>query len=425
MSPVDGTKLYTLATLYIYLAFRVGKFATFWREPIMNGTPKVLEGVRVLELARWQAAPRGGLVLRDMGAEVIKVEWRKGADLRNSGPFVGDMSVQFAAYNRGKKSISLNTRHDEGKQIFLDMVRLADVVLENFRPGTMEQMGFGYDVLAEVNPGIILASVSGFGQYGPYRDRQCFDPIIQAMSGIGHQTGRGFDRPIMAEGPIMDRTAALHATIGILGALRHRDRTGEGQWLEVAMMDGGITLEEVALAMCHETGTNDFMRSGSFIECKDGWITTGAARAGMWERMLKVMGYDELAADPEFAAPMFATDKAEVRMELLNLWAEQRTVKEAEEALVQADIPVGRVMSIPEVLDDQQLWEREVMMEMDIDEPGGKQILVPGPTIIKFSKTPTTAGPIPKYGEHNDEMYGGLLGLDEQALSQLRSEEVI
>ena len=391
----------------------------------MNGTPKVLEGVRILELARWQAAPRGGLVLRDMGAEVIKVEWRKGADLRNSGPFVGDMSVQFAAYNRGKKSISLNTRHDKGKQIFLDMVRLADVVLENFRPGTMEQMGFGYDALAEVNPGIILASVSGFGQYGPYRDRQCFDPIIQAMSGIGHQTGRGFDRPIMAEGPIMDRTAALHATIGILGALRHRDRTGEGQWLEVAMMDGGITLEEVALAMCYETGTNDFMRSGSFIECNDGWITTGAARAGMWERMLKVMGYDELAEDPEFAAPMFATDKAEIRMELLNLWAEQRTVKEAEEALVEADIPVGRAMSIPEVLDDQQLWEREVMMEMDIDEPGGKQILVPGPTIIKFSKTPTTAGPIPKYGEHNDEMYGGLLGLDEQTLSQLRSEEVI
>ena len=391
----------------------------------MKESPKVLDGVRILELARWQAAPRGGLVLRDMGAEVIKVEWRKGADLRNSGPFVGDMSVQFAAYNRGKKSISLNTRHDKGKQIFLDMVRLADVVLENFRPGTMETMGFGYDVLSGVNPGIILASVSGFGQYGPYRDRQCFDPIIQAMSGIGHQTGRGFDRPIMAEGPIMDRTAALHATIGILGALRHRDRTGEGQWLEVAMMDGGITLEEVALAMCHETGTNDFMRSGSFIQCKDGWITTGAARAGMWERMLKIMGYDELAEDPEFAAPMFATDKAEIRMELLNLWAEQRTVKEAEEALVEADIPVGRAMSIPEVLDDRQLWDREVMMEMDNDEPDGNQMLVPGPTIIKFSKTPTTAGPIPKYGEHNNEMYRDLLGIDEPTLSQLRDEEVI
>ena len=203
--------------------------------------PQVLEGVRILELARWQAAPRGGMVLRDMGAEVIKIEWRKGADLRNSGPFVDDMSVQFAAYNRGKKSITLNTRHNEGKKIFMDLVEVSDVVLENFRPGTMETMGFSYKAMAKVNPGIILASVSGFGQYGPYRDRQCFDPIIQAMSGIGHQTGRDYGEPIMAEGPIMDRTAALHATIGILGALRHRDRTGEGQSLEVAMMDGGIT----------------------------------------------------------------------------------------------------------------------------------------------------------------------------------------
>jgi crotonobetainyl-CoA:carnitine CoA-transferase CaiB-like acyl-CoA transferase len=386
---------------------------------------KVLDGVRILELARWQAAPRGGLVLRDMGAEVIKVEWRKGADLRNSGPFVDHMSVQFAAYNRGKKSITLNTRHPRGKEIFMDLVEVSDVVLENFRPGTMDQMGFSYENLSKVNPGIILASVSGFGQYGPYRDRQCFDPIIQAMSGIGHQTGRGFDQPIMAEGPIMDRTAALHATIGILGALRHRDRTGEGQWLEVAMMDGGITLEEVALAMCHETGANDFKRSGSFIKCKDGWITTGAARAGMWERMLKVMGYDELAEDPEFSAPMFATDKVEVRMELLHLWCEERTVKEAEDALVAADIPVGRAMSIPEVLADRQLWEREVMMEMEIDEPGGKKMLVPGPTIIKFSKTPTTAGPIPRYGEHNQEIYGGLLGLEEEELAALREEGVV
>jgi crotonobetainyl-CoA:carnitine CoA-transferase CaiB-like acyl-CoA transferase len=126
----------------------------------------------------------------------------------------------------------------KGKQIFLDLVEVSDVVLENFRPGTMDRMGFSYENLSKVNPGIILASVSGFGQYGPYRDRQCLDPIIQGMSGIGYQTGHGFDQPIM------DRTAALHATIGILGALRHRDRTGEGQWLEVAMMDGGITLEK-------------------------------------------------------------------------------------------------------------------------------------------------------------------------------------
>ena len=390
-----------------------------------NGHNTVLDGVRILELARWQAAPRGSLILRDMGAEVIKLEWRKGGDLRNSGPFVGEMSVQFAAYNRGKKSVTLNTRHEKGKDLFFRLLEVSDVVLENFRPGTMEQMGFGYERMAEVNPGIILASVSGFGQYGPYRDRQCFDPIIQAMSGIGDQTGRGFDQPIMANGPIMDRTAALHAAIGILGALRHRDRTGEGQWLEVAMLDGGITLEEVALAMCYETNTNDFVRTGTFLRCKDGWVTTGAARAGMWERMLKVMGYDDLSGDPEYAAPMFATDKAEIRMELLHLWCEERTVQEVEDALVAADIPFGPVKSIPQVLEDSHMWEREVMVEAEIPEPPGKKMLVPGPTIIKYSKTPTTAGPIPRYGEHNGEIYGGLLGLGEEEMSALVEEGVI
>lgn len=386
---------------------------------------KVLDGVRILELARWQAAPRASLILRDMGAEVIKLEWRKGGDLRNSGPKVGEMSVQFAAYNRGKKSITLNTRHPKGKELFFELLRVSDVVLENYRPGTVDKMGLGYDKLCSVNPGIILASVSGFGQYGPYRDRQCFDPIIQAMSGIGHQTGRGFDQPVMAEGPIMDRTAALHISIGILGALRYRDRTGEGQWIEVAMLDGGITLEEVALAMCYETGTNDFKRGGTFLQCKDGWVTTGAARAGMWERMLKVMGYDELSEDPEYAAPMFATDKAEIRMELLHLWCEEREVQEVEDALVAADIPVGRAMTIPEVLEDRHIWEREVMMETELDDPPGKKMLVPGPTIIKFSKTPTTAGPIPKYGEHNQEIYGRLLGLDDAELGRLLEEGVI
>ncbi|MCH8108231.1 MAG: CoA transferase [Chloroflexi bacterium] len=386
---------------------------------------KVLDGVRILELARWQAAPRASLILRDMGAEVIKLEWRKDGDLRNSGPKVGEMSVQFAAYNRGKKSITLNTRHPRGKELFFELLRVSDVVLENYRPGTVEKMGLGYEKLCTVNPGIILASVSGFGQYGPYRDRQCFDPIIQAMSGIGHQTGRGFDQPIMAEGPIMDRTAALHIAIGILGALRYRDRTGEGQWIEVSMLDGGITLEEVALAMAYETGTNDFKRGGSFLQCKDGWVTTGAARAGMWERMLKVMGYDELAEDPEYAAPMFATDKAEIRMELLHLWCEERDMQEVEDALVAADIPVGRAMTIPEVLEDRHIWEREVMMETELDDPPGKKMLVPGPTIIKFSKTPTTAGPIPKYGEHNQEIYGQLLGVDDAELGRLLEDGVI
>ena len=157
----------------------------------------------------------------------------------------------------------------------------------------------------------------------------------------------------------------------------------------------------------------------------DGWVTTGAARAGMWERMLNVMGYDELSDDPDYASPMFATDKGEIRMELLHLWCEERSVSEVEDALVAADIPVGRAMSIPQVLQDKHIWEREVMIEAEIDHPQGKKMLVPGPSIIKFSKTPTTAGPIPKYGEHNQEIYGELLGLNESQLASLVAEGVI
>ena len=169
----------------------------------------------------------------------------------------------------------------------------------------------------------------------------------------------------------------------------------------------------------------DFVRTGTFLRCKDGWVTTGAARAGMWERMLKVMGYDDLSDDPEYAAPMFATDKAEIRMELLHLWCEERTVQEVEDALVAADIPFGPVKSIPQVLQDSHMWEREVMVEAEIPDPPGKKMLVPGPTIIKYSKTPTTAGPIPRYGEHNGEIYGGLLGLDEAEMAALAEEGVI
>ena len=139
--------------------------------------------------------------------------------------------------------------------------------------------------------------------------------------------------------------------------------------------------------------------------------------------MLKIMGYDELSDDPEFAAPMFATDKAEIRMELLHLWCEERTTKEVEAALVGADIPVGPALTIPEVLADKHLWEREVMMEEEL--PEGKKILVPGPTIIKYSKTPTTAGPIPKYGQHNVEIYSGVLGLSDQEMSRLVAAGII
>jgi crotonobetainyl-CoA:carnitine CoA-transferase CaiB-like acyl-CoA transferase len=191
-----------------------------------------LDGVRVLELARFQAGPRGGMMMSDLGAEVIKIEGLGGAETRKTPPIVRGQSVYFAVYNRGKKSVCLDTRRDEGKAVLRDLVAKSDIVLENFRPGTMDAMGFGYEALKAIKRDIILVSVSGFGQYGPYRDRPAFDPLGQAMSGLMSLTGRPVGQPIGTAFSLVDRTTALHATIGALAALRHRDRTGEGQLVD-------------------------------------------------------------------------------------------------------------------------------------------------------------------------------------------------
>ena len=181
--------------------------------------PQALSGVRVLELARYQAGPRGGMILSDLGAEVIKIERLGGEETRKNPPVVRGQSIYFTVYNRGKKSICLDMRSTEGKQIFTDLVRKADIVLENFRPGTMAAMGFAYDQLKAINKGIILISVSGFGQYGPYTNRPAFDPLGQAMSGLMSLTGKPVGQPLGVASSVVDRYTALHATIGALAAL--------------------------------------------------------------------------------------------------------------------------------------------------------------------------------------------------------------
>src|SRR5437899_2236536 len=186
----------------------------------MTTTARPLDGVRVLELARFQAGPRGGMILSDLGAEVIKIEPPGGEETRTHPPMVRGQSVYFSVYNRGKKSVCLNLRNPRGQEVFAALVKKADIGLENFRPGVMAKMGFGYERLRELNPGIILVSVSGFGQFGPYTERPAFDPLGQAMSGLMTLTGQRDGKPIGTASSVVDRYTALHATIGTLAALR-------------------------------------------------------------------------------------------------------------------------------------------------------------------------------------------------------------
>jgi CoA:oxalate CoA-transferase len=376
-----------------------------------------LDGVRVLELARFQAGPRGGMILSDLGAEVIKIEPPGGEETRKHPPMVRGQSVYFTVYNRGKKSVCLDMRSERGKAVFCALVEKADVVLENFRPGVMRAMGFDYERLRALNPGIILVSVSGFGQYGPYTDRPAFDPLGQAMSGLMTLTGQPVGQPLGTASSVVDRYTALHATIGTLAALRHRERTGEGQVVDVCLLDSALTMVEIPTSYYLATGAEGGEGGRPPYRARDGWVVISAAGREMAARLMRLVDAAE-----EDAAPMPGSSVGDRRRAFVERWCAERTVEEICAALGAAGVPVGPVRTIPEVAKDPHLWEREMLVRMD-DAIAG-EMYVPGVT-IKLSRTPGRLGPVPTPGQHTDEVLGSVLGYDDETIESLRGEGAI
>jgi crotonobetainyl-CoA:carnitine CoA-transferase CaiB-like acyl-CoA transferase len=438
-----------------------------------------LDGIRVLELARFQAGPRGGLLLSDLGAEVIKIEPPGGEETRRMPPIVRGQSVYFTVYNRGKKSVCLDLRSAAGKDVFAKLVAKADVVLENFRPGVMRAMGFDFERLQELNPRIILVSVSGFGQYGPYRDRPAFDSLGQAMSGLMTLTGQAEGKPIGTASSVVDRYTALHATIGTLAALRHRDRTGEGQIVDVCLLDSALTMVEIPTSYHLATGAQGGEGGRPPYRARDGWVVISAAGREMASRLMQVArrgssatddtsttgsfnatddpsttGSSRAPNDPSMTGSSRATNDPSItgsstaaddtpktassdvtddtpitgssggdqRRALIERWCAAHTVDEVCAALHAAGVPVAPVRSIPEVAQDPHLWEREMLVKMA--DPLAGEMYVPGVT-IKLSKTPGRVGPVPTPGQHTDEILRDVLGLDAPALAVLRRDRAI
>src|SRR5439155_5102839 len=323
-----------------------------------------LDGVRVLELARYQAGPRGGMILSDLGAEVIKIEKPGGEETRKSPPMVKGQSVYFSVYNRGKKSICLDLRQEAGKAVFRELLKSADFVLENFRPGTIDKMGLGYDELRKVKPDIILLSVSAFGQYGPYRERPGFDPIGQAMSGLMSLTGMPVGQPLGTASSIVDRYTSLHATIGMLAALHHRDRTGQGQVVDVCLMDSALTMVEIPTSYYLATGQEGGEGGRPPYKAKDGHVVISASGKVMGSRLLQIAtgDPDAVANTGAFTGRMSLDDSPRKKVEA---WCLAHTVDEIVTALVEADIPVAPVKTIPQVAQDPHLWEREMLVKME------------------------------------------------------------
>jgi len=384
-----------------------------------------LDGIRVLDLGRYQAGPRCSMILADLGAEVIKVESAPhGDESRRLG------MVYWSQYNRGKKSITLNLRSAQGKDILRELVPKVDMLLQNFSPGVMDAMGFGYQALAQLNRGIILINVSGFGQQGPYRDRRAFDPIGQAMAGVMFDTGGEEDPPVRCGPPIIDRVTALHATIGALAALHRRDQTGEGQALDVCLLDSAFTLMEIPIAHYLTTGRTPrrygnragVVSPSNSYQARDGWVYIIAVQQKMWERLCRAADRPDLLGDPRAASVEARRANQDWIDDQVAGWVKKRSVAEVVDKLAPAGVPVGPIQTIPQAANDPHLWQRQMLVETEDNE--GDKAFVAGLT-VKFSKTPGAVGRIPRPGEHNSEIYGDLLGHRPSELKQWRTHGII
>jgi len=389
----------------------------------------VLHGIRVLDLGRYQAGPRCTLMMARMGAEVIKVEKVGGEDGRSFPPQARGSSIYWAQYNSGKKSLAINLRHEKGTEALRQLVKVSDIFLQNFQPGIIDEMGLGYDVLRSLNPRIIMVNVSGYGQYGPYRDRPGLDVIGQAMGGLMSLTGFPDTPPTITASPVVDRITSLHACIAALGALRERDISGEGQAIDVCLADTGYTLTEIPIAAYLETGDIP-QRLGNRLgvvptntyKAKDGYVYIISPTEHTFKRCAKLIGRPEWADDPSFINPVERWQHADEIDQAIGQWVAERTVAQAVEEGTKADIPLAPVNDIPAAANDPHLWEREILVR--VPDPKAGEILAAG-KMIKFSRSPTIVGPVPAPGEHNREVLGGLLGYSDAQIQELHTEGVI
>ena len=382
-----------------------------------------LTGLRLLDLGRYQAGPRCALMFARMGAEVIKIEALTGDESRKNSPRVRGQSAYWVQYNSGKKSLAIDLRTAEGKEVLRDLVKVSDFFLQNFRPGTISRMDFDYETLKNLNRGIIMINVSAYGQDGPYADRVGFDPIGQALGGMMMTNGLPGGPPARTNFPLIDRITALHGTIGALAALRERDISGEGQEIDVSLADTGITVNEIPISAYLGDG-QEFEREGNgaglsnTYQTRDGWAFIAATNRAMFERLCAALGKPEWVEDPRFTTRQDRRENAEALETELRDWFERRTTTDAVDELSKHSVPCAPVNDTAAAAMDPLITEREAMVE--VPDPVAGTMWVTG-KMIKFSRTPMQVGSAPVVGEHTDEILTGLLGYDAERVAALKA----
>jgi crotonobetainyl-CoA:carnitine CoA-transferase CaiB-like acyl-CoA transferase len=387
-----------------------------------------LEDIRVLDLSRVFAGPGSSMILGDLGADVIRVESPKGTDsIRDWSPFVNNESTYYLTANRNKRSITLNLKNESGKKIFLELVKNADVVLENFKTGTMERLGLGYEDLQENNPNIILCSVTGYGQTGPYRGEPGFDPVIQAIGGLMDVTGHPDGEPTRVGIPVVDILSSLYTVISILSAIRARDSNGEGQHIDVSLLD--VQISSLAnVASSYLMKNNVSKRAGNnhnnivpyqVFHCKDKPLMVAAGNDGQFVKLCGVLGHPEWSSDEKYKTN---AARIESREDLTDKLQQRFITKKADEwfeLLSREGVPAGPVNNIKEVFQHPQVQAREMVKEIPHPTLGSVK-LIRNPVL--FSKTPMSVKKHPPLlGEHTTAVLQEELGLSKEEINRLKN----
>jgi crotonobetainyl-CoA:carnitine CoA-transferase CaiB-like acyl-CoA transferase len=370
-----------------------------------------LAGVRIVDLTRVLAGPFCTMLLGDMGAEVIKIEDpTHGDDTRAWAPFVDGASTYFLGVNRNKKSVAADLKSDGGIALLEALVRSSDVLVENFRPGTLERLGLGADRARALNPRLIYCSISGYGATGPRRDLPGYDMVIQGESGLMDVTGFPETGPTKVGVAITDCLAALYAVQGILLALLARDRTGRGQTVDIALLDAAVSVLGLPAGIVAATGRSPGRMGNEHpslapyepYPAADGWIVVAVANPRLWSRFCGAIGADALEHDPRFASNSERLQNRDALNAVIGELFRTKSVEALLERLTAAGVPCGRVRSIDEVVADPQLLARDMLVDV---AAGQSSIKVPG-NPVKLSDTPgdPRRSPPPALGEHTEEI---------------------
>jgi CoA:oxalate CoA-transferase len=393
-----------------------------------------LSGLVVLDLTWVLAGPYASMILRDLGAEVVKVERPPFGDVaRTTAPYIDSESGYFFSINRGKKSVCLDLKLPAGRDLFLRLVEKADVVMENFTPGTMDGLGLGYETLSARNPRLVYAATSGFGQTGPDRLRPALDIVVQGMGGIMSITGEPGGPPVRPGISLGDIAAGLYTAIGLLAALHEREESGRGQMVDISMLDCQIAILENAFMRYFATGEapgpigtrHPLATPFQAFPTKDGWIVLALSWGvpNQWELLCATIGRHDLIDDPRFDTPGLRTEHHAELEPLLNEALRRRTTGEWLRQFDAIGLPCGPLNDIPQAAEQPQVKARGMLV--DVAHPSGFSLRVPD-TPVKLSRTPGgIQGPPPALGQHTDEVLTALLGLSAQEIAGLRAAEVV